>query len=480
MAQSDSERLQRILDQPSSISRLEQLCGLFGWGRKIFYDAESGWIAQVTCGKGETYRIETHEHHERTKKGEKAGRAAAAAQAVKELQPLAERTLAQAPVALEDVFDSAGFQAEIRESCPSIWSDFWAALNAREAADGGPRAVGVGTEGNDGQGPPKLVQVALQDIVILELPRQSAGGGLSPELVQLLSDATVTKVFCDSAAHKDIHSLGLRLDSPGVVELEQLATDLFGKTSASRGLAKIAGLALGKRVEKGNAKGWAEFERSSAASIFSSFSKGAKRYAAMEAYGALRTWKACRHLTAAGSDQVVQLGVSKDRGAVRKRPATSSVREDRSSAEIKEKRNGDGGQDNDLRTLDEEIRLLEEELHALDGPADASNTSRTRKKKTRKKSKCGGDPDPGARRSDAAEKKWAGWKRALDEELQAAGGALPWKQLRDALVARRRLCGQLQGLNEEELGLRALACVPEAYLSRKDDVVRLQKEDEQR
>jgi len=72
---------------------------------------------------------------------------------------------------------------------------------------------------------------------------------------------------------------------------------------------------------------------------------------------------------------------------------------------------------------------------------------------------------------------WRGWKRALDEELQSApGNELPWKRLRDALV--QRYCSEHVAKGEngnENIGLEfaALACIPEAYLSKSDGLVRL-------
>lgn len=69
---------------------------------------------------------------------------------------------------------------------------------------------------------------------------------------------------------------------------------------------------------------------------------------------------------------------------------------------------------------------------------------------------------------------WRGWKHALDEELAEAGGALPVKRLRTALVARYREGGAAadEGDDDEDLGNHALACIPEKYLSRADALVR--------
>ncbi|CAK0841700.1 unnamed protein product [Prorocentrum cordatum] len=83
----------------------------------------------------------------------------------------------------------------------------------------------------------------------------------------------------------------------------------------------------------------------------------------------------------------------------------------------------------------------------------------------------------GAKAAGAGASAWRGWKRALDEELQSApGNELPWKRLRDALV--QRYCSEhvAKGENSSDnLGLEfaALACIPEAYLSKSDGLVRL-------
>lgn len=80
----------------------------------------------------------------------------------------------------------------------------------------------------------------------------------------------------------------------------------------------------------------------------------------------------------------------------------------------------------------------------------------------------------GAKEADKpAAKEWAGWKRALDDELAAHDGELPWQKLRDALVAQYRASGQANGTSEEALNFQALAEIPEAYLSRDDALVRL-------
>ncbi|CAK0841703.1 unnamed protein product [Prorocentrum cordatum] len=82
----------------------------------------------------------------------------------------------------------------------------------------------------------------------------------------------------------------------------------------------------------------------------------------------------------------------------------------------------------------------------------------------------------GAKAAGAGASAWRGWKRALDEELQSApGNELPWKRLRDALV--QRYCSEhvAKGENSSDnlVEFAALACIPEAYLSKSDGLVRL-------
>jgi cell growth-regulating nucleolar protein len=66
---------------------------------------------------------------------------------------------------------------------------------------------------------------------------------------------------------------------------------------------------------------------------------------------------------------------------------------------------------------------------------------------------------------------WQGWKRALDDELQEAGGQLPWKRLRDNLVARYREGNN--GENGKQVELESLAHIPDSYLSKEDEFVRI-------
>jgi len=72
-----------------------------------------------------------------------------------------------------------------------------------------------------------------------------------------------------------------------------------------------------------------------------------------------------------------------------------------------------------------------------------------------------------------AKRSWPGWKQALDEELTASSGEVPWRKLRDALVARYRAeADNVNGATTDDLGYLALSKIPEVYLSREDEFIR--------
>lgn len=75
--------------------------------------------------------------------------------------------------------------------------------------------------------------------------------------------------------------------------------------------------------------------------------------------------------------------------------------------------------------------------------------------------------------------KWRGWKHALDQELDKAGGKLRWKRLRRRLVSRYCRGNSAAGDDskalgdKEELELQALASIPDEYLCKRTSFVRL-------
>lgn len=129
-------------------------------------------------------------------------------------------------------------QLEILDSDhPETWTRFWSSS---------PRCVGIDVEGNQ-KSPPVLVQIAVDNMCILEAPRN---GRLSDDLRKLLGDDSIKKIFCDNFSHKDKTSLGLvshsRWDqtSGSIIDLEVLAAQLLGPVKVARGLGRISTLCL--------------------------------------------------------------------------------------------------------------------------------------------------------------------------------------------------------------------------------------------
>lgn len=77
-----------------------------------------------------------------------------------------------------------------------------------------------------------------------------------------------------------------------------------------------------------------------------------------------------------------------------------------------------------------------------------------------------------------AERSSSNLRRVLDDELYAAGGEMPWKRARNLLVEICRSEDNARNASEEELGWQILASIPESYLSKEDDFVRLPPEGE--
>lgn len=178
---------------------------------------------------------------------------------------------------------------DIYESNAENWEYFW---NHK------PAIVGIDTEGNNVR-PPLLVQIATHDYAILEVPV----GSLSDDLERLLRDDTVVKVFCDNFSHKDKACLGLEIKSNesylngSILDVECMATDIYGEVSVARGLGKILdllepkqGVRIGKpRNDKGHRKNIGRFtwiEQGKAPRIQSVYdlTNSERRYAVLDAW----------------------------------------------------------------------------------------------------------------------------------------------------------------------------------------------------
>ncbi|CAE8631353.1 unnamed protein product [Polarella glacialis] len=69
--------------------------------------------------------------------------------------------------------------------------------------------------------------------------------------------------------------------------------------------------------------------------------------------------------------------------------------------------------------------------------------------------------------------RWAGWKLGVDEALEEAGGVMPWRRLRDSVVARYCLLSGSCDVDLKSLGRFVLAHVPKEYVSRRSVWVKL-------
>ena len=183
-------------------------------------------------------------------------------------------------------------------SSPAAWDAFWASS---------PAAVGIDVEGNQ-QSPPVLVQIATASLVILEVP--ATAGALSADLIRLLADDSVTKVFCDSTSN-DKRCLGIYdadaapMVAAPVVELEHLANARIGGANVARGFAKIFTLCYtsgrGARIVKDPtgdpAFFFAMIEQGHRPQLsrLDEIPKATKEYAALDAWATLLAWVHLSH-----------------------------------------------------------------------------------------------------------------------------------------------------------------------------------------
>eukprot|EP00933_Yihiella_yeosuensis_P065045 TRINITY_DN68644_c0_g1_i1.p1 TRINITY_DN68644_c0_g1~~TRINITY_DN68644_c0_g1_i1.p1 ORF type:complete len:214 (+),score=33.35 TRINITY_DN68644_c0_g1_i1:68-643(+) len=70
-------------------------------------------------------------------------------------------------------------------------------------------------------------------------------------------------------------------------------------------------------------------------------------------------------------------------------------------------------------------------------------------------------------------KHWDGWRQAIDEELQSAGGSMPWSRLQKKLIRRYQKAMPRSELLADVIGLGALSNLQETHLSDSDNIVRL-------
>mmetsp|Transcript_8088 Transcript_8088/g.20070 ORF Transcript_8088/g.20070 Transcript_8088/m.20070 type:complete len:402 (-) Transcript_8088:585-1790(-) len=295
------------------------LCGKLGWSTRYFFSVEHEgtdahpWAVEVRTGIGAaaSHTFVSDCINDNTNTGLKAGHAAAAALAVRGLDAEAQRQLAFPAASMDATlgahFDATVTTVEAEGRCAGAgWAAFWAQK---------PKVVGIDVEGNL-HTPPVLVQVATISLVILEAPGDGRGGGrFSSDLLRLLADESILKVFCDGSSEADKRCLNLPSSDDArrdLVDLEDLAATLAGPGGVRRGLARILGLALPwlpVRISKEEKK--AQHQRSSqfrnpSVMFFAAIDKGdrpsfrgglhqipaeMKRYGALDAWCTLLAWR---------------------------------------------------------------------------------------------------------------------------------------------------------------------------------------------
>merc|ERR1712113_411995 len=128
-------------------------------------------------------------------------------------------------------------------------------------------------------------------MVIVELPRSHEPAKFSKEFESLLSDESITKVFCDKTTLRDIRSLGIEAESESLVNLERLATDVFGPPAGSRGIVRVASIVSGKCLCKGMDINWAEMEsKGDSLKKIANVPEMPLKYATLEAVAHLKLW----------------------------------------------------------------------------------------------------------------------------------------------------------------------------------------------
>jgi hypothetical protein len=234
----------------------------YGWSCHYDKDTHGHWYVEVVVGMNDNkYRFTAPNNSNsgdinnnikamkdrqqlRTKKQrdqyDKAEKEVVSAMALDGLAPHIANEEAKKQCQLSDVFPNPITIYDSTHNHGAIWKQFW---------KDPPQCVGIDTEGNQ-TSPPVLVQISTSEYTILEAPPRG-NKSLSTNLIRLLHDNNITKIFCDNFSHADKIALGMKIPSdlseyvsPPIIDLEVLSGHLYGVTKVARGLAKIVSMSL--------------------------------------------------------------------------------------------------------------------------------------------------------------------------------------------------------------------------------------------
>ena len=227
---------------------LEQgICGQHGWSSRYYQDGTMRWCVEVRWGAGPRNGrvfVSDDVSDAGSKPGVKKGHAAAATVAIAGLRDIVDAANSKPTQTIEEAY-GAHFDSTCSViSGPEGWAQFWWAILVGNS--GGPTFVAIDVEGNQIT-PPVLVQVCVHTVhggslCLLETPNIH---GLSGDMIRLLHDQRILKIFCDGTSGADRRSLGIDISDSGdnQVDLEGITSSLMGATGVQRGLARILNLA---------------------------------------------------------------------------------------------------------------------------------------------------------------------------------------------------------------------------------------------
>jgi hypothetical protein len=218
---------------------LEQgICGQHGWSSRYYQDDASRWCVEVRWGaplprNGRVF-VSDDVSDAGSKAGVKKGHAAAATVAIAGLRDIVDAANSKPTRTIEEAYGAHFDSTCSVMSGPEGWAQFWK-MN--------PTYVAIDVEGNQVT-PPVLVQVCISTVdggslCLLEIPNIH---GLSDDMIRLLRDPRIAKIFCDGTSGADRRSLGIDA-SDNYADLEDITSSLMGATGVQRGLARILNLA---------------------------------------------------------------------------------------------------------------------------------------------------------------------------------------------------------------------------------------------